>query len=171
MIDVRQTLDALAGSAAQIRVVISRVGDDVFEVQLVIASKLVKAPPFDLEQMRGALRWARDRGAPVVFAFAQWSAWATLGAEPRAREVLRVCEGSPLRVAVHVSAPMTERGEDPTGGADLRLDIELPGDIRLEQMIEMTYTSSDEHARIAADYEKHGRALAATLGIPCDVLS
>jgi hypothetical protein len=170
VIDVIRTLDALAGSATQIRVVISRMDDDVFEVQLVIDSKLVKAPRFDLAQMRGAIGWARERGAPIVFAFACWREWATLGAEPRAREVMRVCEASPLRVAVHVTAPTTERGEEPTGGADLRLDMELPGDVRLEQMIEMAYTSSDGHAQIASEFEKHGRALATTLGIPCDVI-
>lgn len=171
MIDVTPTLDALAGSATQIRVLVSRVADDEFEIQLVIANKLLKAPPFDLAQMRGAIAWARDRGALITFAFTRWHAWATLGAELRAREVMRVCEGAPLRVAVHIAAPTTERGEEPMGGADLRLDMELPGDVRFEQMIEMTYTSNDGHAQIVSGFEERGRALAATLGIPCDVLS
>jgi len=160
-VNVPRTLDALAGSAEHIRLLISRVGDDAFEVQLVIITKLLKAPTFDLVQMREAIRWARDRDAPVAFAFARWRGWAALGAERRAHEVLRVCEGAPLRVAVHVAA----------GGADMRLDMELPGDVRVEQMIEMTYTKADVHAQIASDYEKHGRALAATLGITCDVIS
>ncbi|HEY2365570.1 MAG TPA: hypothetical protein VGH87_04250, partial [Polyangiaceae bacterium] len=151
---MRQTLDALAGSSAKMRVLVSRLDDDVFETQLVIDSKLLKAPPFDLEQMRGAIRWARDREAPIVFAFARWRRWATLGPELRIREVLHLCEGTPLRLAVHVSAPTTERGEEPAGGADLRLDMELPGDVRVEQMIEMAYTSDDVHAQIAADFEK-----------------
>lgn len=164
------TLDALAGSA-DARVLISRVDDDVFEVQLVVERELLKAPPCDLAQMRAVIEWARARGAPIAFAFASWRGWAQLAAEPRAREILRVSEGTPLRVAVHVSAPTTERGEEPTGGADLRLDMELPGDVRFEQMIEMTYTSNDVHAQVALDFEKRGRALAATLGIPCDVIS
>lgn len=166
-----ETLDALAGSTAEVRVLISRVDDDVFEVQLVVESKLLKAPPCDLAEMRGVIQWACVRGAPITFAFGSWRNWSTLGAEPRAREILRVSEGTPLRVSVHVSAPTTERGEEPTGGADLRLDMELPGDVRFEQMIEMTYTSNEIHGEVARDFEKRGRALAATLGIPCDVLS
>lgn len=167
---MKDALDALAGSA-RARVLISRVDDDVFEVQLVVESELLKAPPCDLAKMREVIEWARARGAPITFAFASWSAWATLGAEPRAREVLRVSEGTPLRVAVHVSDPTTERGDESMGGVDLRLDMELPGDVRFEQMIEMSYTSNEVHAEVALDFEKRGRALAATLGIPCDVLS
>ena len=168
--EVRRTLDALAGSSARMRVLVSRLDDDVFEVQLVIDSKLLKAPSFDLAQMRAAIRWARERDAPIVFAFARWRGWAALDPELRVREVLCVCEGTPLRLAVHVSAPTTERGEE-SGGADLRLDMELPGDVRVEQVIEMTYTSDDGHAQIASDFEKRGRAVAARLGVPCDVIS
>lgn len=167
MIDVRQTLDALAHAHAS-RMLVSRVGDDAFEIELVIGNKLAKAPIFELEQMRGAIRWARDHGAGITITFARWPVWLSLGAEPRAREVLRACDAKPARVTVSVSAPTTERGEEPMGGVDLRLEMQLAGDVRLETTIDTAYTSRGEHDTVAADFVERGSALAAALGVDCN---
>ncbi len=44
--------------------------------------------------------------------------------------------------------------------------MQLPGDTRVETMLDMTYTSRDTHADIAADFVKRGTNLAAILGAP-----
>ncbi len=170
MIDVRQTLDALlAGRTDNATVIVERIGDDAFEASLVVKNSISKTPTFDLEQARGAMKWARDQGALLRVVFSRWGGWQMLDVEGRAKELLRACDAKAERLVVFASEPATERGEEPMGQPAIQLEGELADGTPLEHPLVDAYTSRSDHANVVADFTKRANALAETLGVQVDV--
>ena len=130
---------------------------------------MVEARGLDAEEIAEAVTAARGALRDLEIRV-HLPTWTSSSFDARAAEVRRlVPSAEPVRVEVSRGVPTSERGEEPTGQAGVRLVLRFDGDVIVIVELEMAFTGSRDHVAVGADFANRATALATTLGVPIEL--